>query len=82
MKPLRVIFSVQRCAESVPRSCVPLPTTAAPWVDEAMERFIHRENIALYKKRLAEPHTETERAVLLKLLAEEEANAPRPKERQ
>jgi hypothetical protein len=47
-----------------------------------MEKFIHRENIALYKKRLAEPHTETERAVLLKLLAEEEANQPRPKERQ
>jgi len=73
MKPLRVTIS---------RSSVRLSTTAAPWEDDAMEKFIHRENIALYKKRLAEPHTETERAVLLKLLAEEEANEPRPKERQ
>jgi hypothetical protein len=45
-----------------------------------VEEFIHRENLALYKRRLAEPQTEAERAVLLKLLAEEEANEPRPKE--
>ena len=38
-----------------------------------MEKFTHRENLALFKKRLAEPHSDTEREVLLKLLAEEEA---------
>jgi len=37
-----------------------------------MEKFIHRENLALYRKRLEEPHTVAEREVLLKLLAEEE----------
>jgi hypothetical protein len=47
-----------------------------------MEKFIHRENLALYKKRLAEPHTDAERSVLLKLLAEEEAKEPRPKSRE
>jgi hypothetical protein len=46
-----------------------------------MEKFIHRENLALYKKRLAEPHTEAERRVLLKLQAEEEAKDPAPKRR-
>lgn len=44
-----------------------------------MERFIHRENLALYKERLAEPHTDAERRVLLKLLAEEEAKEAPPK---
>jgi hypothetical protein len=37
-----------------------------------MEEFIHQENLALYRKRLEEPHTAAEREVLLKLLAEEE----------
>jgi hypothetical protein len=39
----------------------------------AVEDFIHRENLALFRKRLAEPHDDAERKVLLKLLAEEEA---------
>jgi hypothetical protein len=39
----------------------------------AVENFIHRENLALFRKRLAEPHGDAEREVLLKLLAEEEA---------
>jgi hypothetical protein len=47
-----------------------------------MDKFIHRENLALYRKRVAEPHTKAEREVLLKLLAEEEAKAPPPKTRQ
>ena len=38
-----------------------------------IERFIHRENLALFRKRLAEPHDDAERKVLLQLLAEEEA---------
>jgi len=38
-----------------------------------MDKFIHRENLALFRKRLAEPHDDTERQVLLKLLAGEGA---------
>jgi hypothetical protein len=38
-----------------------------------MEEFIHRENLALFKRRLAEPHTDAEREVLIKLLKAEEA---------
>jgi hypothetical protein len=45
-----------------------------------MEEFIHLENLALFKKRLAEVHDESERQVLLRLLAEEEAkDSPRPR---
>ena len=47
--------------------------------DITMEKFIHRENLALLRKRLAEPHTDAERAVLLKLLAEEEHKEDVPK---
>jgi len=36
-----------------------------------MDKYIHRENLALLRKRLAED--EAARKVLLKLLAEEEA---------
>jgi hypothetical protein len=43
-----------------------------------MEKYIHRENIALFKKRLAESHDDSEREVLLKLLADEEAKEPPP----
>ena len=41
-----------------------------------MEKYIHRENLTLFKKRLAESHSNAEREVLLKLLAEEEAKEP------
>jgi hypothetical protein len=44
-----------------------------------MENYIHRENLALFKKRLEKAHTDAERKVLLMLLAEEEANEPPPK---
>lgn len=44
-----------------------------------MENFIHKENLALFNKRLAEPHTDAEREVLLKLLADEKAKEPLPK---
>jgi hypothetical protein len=37
-----------------------------------MEKFIHRENLALYRKHLEEPHTVAEREILLKLLAKED----------
>jgi hypothetical protein len=45
-------------------------------MESALEEFIHRENLALFKKRLAEPHSEAERGVLLKLLAGEQAKEP------
>ena len=41
-----------------------------------MDKFIHRENLALFKKRLSEPHPEAEREVIKRLLAEEQANEP------
>ena len=40
-----------------------------------MDKFIHRENLALYKKRLAETTDERTRQVIPGLLAEEEAKA-------
>jgi hypothetical protein len=47
--------------------------------EAAVEKFIHRENVALYKKYLAEPHTDAERKIILMPLAEEEAkDAPLP----
>ncbi len=42
-----------------------------------MDGFIHRENLALFKKRLAEARDDATREVLLKLIAEEEAKPPR-----
>jgi hypothetical protein len=44
-----------------------------------MEKYIHRENLTLFKKRLAESHSEAEREVLLKLLADEKSKEPTPK---
>jgi len=41
-----------------------------------MEYYIHLQNLILFKKCLAEPRSDAERAMLLKLLALEEANAP------
>jgi hypothetical protein len=38
-----------------------------------VEKYIQRENVTLYKKRLAEPHTDAEHRILLKLLADQEA---------
>lgn len=42
-----------------------------------MDRFIHHENIALFRKRLSEVKTEEQRRIILKLLAEEEAQDSR-----
>lgn len=38
-----------------------------------MERFIHNENMRLYRRLLEEEKNEDKRAVIRKLLAEEEA---------
>ncbi len=47
-----------------------------------MEHFVHfiqRENIAIFKRRLAETKDVTMRGVLLQLLAEEQAKDVMPK---
>jgi len=41
-----------------------------------MEGFIHREKLALFKKRLAEAKDDATREMLRKLIAEEEAKPP------
>jgi hypothetical protein len=41
-----------------------------------MEKFIHEQNLALFKKRLAEPHTNAEQEILVKLLRDEQAKEP------
>jgi len=46
-----------------------------------MEKFIHDENIRLYRRLLVEAADAERRRVLLKLLAEEEAKDQRPPER-
>jgi len=46
-----------------------------------MEKFIHDENIRLYRRLLAEATDAERRRVLLKLLADEEAKDQRPPER-
>jgi hypothetical protein len=46
-----------------------------------MEKFIHDENIRLYRRLLAEATDTERRRVLLKLLADEEAKDQRPPER-
>ena len=51
----------------------------APSGRSGYERVLHQENLALFKKRLAEPHTDAERDVLKKLLADEQAKEPPPK---
>ncbi|MGY4567158.1 hypothetical protein [Bradyrhizobium sp. USDA 3256] len=44
-----------------------------------MERFVHDENLALFRKRLADPRlTAAEREILLRLLADEEAKPVTP----
>lgn len=43
-----------------------------------MEKFIHQQNLALFEKCLAQPHTDAEREVLMKLLRDEQAQEPPP----
>ena len=42
-----------------------------------MEHFIHRHNLAHFRKLLAQPTDEAQRRMLVKLLAEEEAKEPK-----
>jgi hypothetical protein len=39
-----------------------------------MERFLSQKNIDRYRRMLANPRDEAQRRIILKLLAEEEAN--------
>jgi hypothetical protein len=41
--------------------------------DFSMQRYVHEENILLYRKLLADTMDEQKRKIILKLLAEEEA---------
>jgi len=44
-----------------------------------MDKFIHRENLRLLEKRLADPDvTEAQRRVILRLMLEEQEKAARP----
>jgi hypothetical protein len=44
-----------------------------------VEKFIHNQNLALFRKKLSDPQiTEAEREVVLKLLADEEAKEGNP----
>ncbi|EJN13605.1 hypothetical protein PMI42_03072 [Bradyrhizobium sp. YR681] len=40
-------------------------------MEGSVDDYAHQENIALFRKKLAEPHNDQERGVILKLLAEE-----------
>ena len=46
-----------------------------------MDEFIHRQNLEHYRKLLVETEDEAQRQQVMKLLAEEEANQPPPKEK-
>jgi hypothetical protein len=46
-------------------------------LEESMEKFIHDENLKLFRKRLAEAANETDRHIIRELIAEQEAKKPR-----
>ena len=46
-----------------------------------MEQFVHRENLKLYRKLLAETTDKQKHQMLLKLLADEEAKDAQPPEK-
>jgi hypothetical protein len=58
-----------------------LAAVAAFSREAEMEKFVHRENLKLYRKLLAETTDEQKRQTLLKLLAEEEARDAQPAEK-
>ena len=45
-----------------------------------MDRYIHDQNLALYRKVLAETTDPTKRRAVLKLIADEQANVRAPTE--
>jgi hypothetical protein len=50
-----------------------------PLKEDAMDEYIHQQNLILFKKQIAEVNDEVKRKMLMKLLAEEEAKEPLPK---
>jgi len=44
-----------------------------------MKKYIHQQNLSLFRERLAEPHRDAEREVIMKLLTDEQAKEPSPK---
>jgi hypothetical protein len=46
-----------------------------------MDEFVHKENLKLYRKLLAETTDAQKRQMLLKLLADEQAKDARPPEK-
>jgi hypothetical protein len=46
-----------------------------------MDEFVHKENLKLYRKLLAETTDAQKRQMLLKLLADEQAKDERPPEK-
>jgi hypothetical protein len=61
------------------------PMTSAIWRGwingtAGMEKYIHGENLAFFKKRVAEEHNPAQREILLRLFSEEQArDHPPPK---
>jgi hypothetical protein len=49
------------------------PNSRPLWKEDAMEEFIHREKLVIFKRHLAETKNDVHRQMLAKLLAEEEA---------
>jgi hypothetical protein len=47
--------------------------------DQAIEAYVRQENLVLFKKRLQAVHGDAERKVLQRLLADEKAKGPPPK---
>jgi hypothetical protein len=47
-----------------------------------MDMFLHQENLAIFKKRLEQPHTAKQHEILLRLQAEEQARELRPHSRE
>lgn len=46
--------------------------------EDVLEKFIHQQNLLLFRKRLAEAHDASIHKMLLKLLADEEAKDTLP----
>jgi hypothetical protein len=53
-----------------PEAAMPIETRSRK---SLLDKYIHQENLALFKKRLTEPHDAARHKMLLKLLADEEA---------
>jgi hypothetical protein len=46
-------------------------------LEVSMKKFIHDENLKLFRKRLTEATNESDRHIIRELIAEEEAKKPR-----